>query len=262
MPGRPITLQDMPTASKHAAVAAPGAARPKSAAAKTARALVAGGIEHAYERIWAAIMDHRLPPGTRLVEDKLCEIFGLGRTRIRQVLQRLAHERMVTLMPNRGAIVSQPTVQEARDIFEARSVLEAGIVARFLQHATRADLRRIREHLAREKQAWRDQDRRAQLTLSGEFHLVIAELAGNPTLARLLRELVSRSSLIIAVFQRPGATPCPPDEHQALCSALERGDPAAVDLMLAHLRHVLDDLNLVEHGHHGIDLKAVLADVA
>lgn len=217
-------------------------------------------IERAYDRIWAAIMDHSLPPGTRLVEDKLCEIFGIGRTRIRQVLQRLAHEQVVTLMPNRGAIVSKPTVQEARDIFDARQVLEAGIVARFLKVATRADQRRIREHLAREKQAWRDKDRRAMLKLSGEFHLVIAEIAGNATMTRLLRELVSRSSLIIAVFERPGATPCPPDEHQALCTALERGDEAAIELMQAHLQHVLADLNLVEPREIGIDLKAVLAD--
>jgi len=231
------------------AVAEPGAA-------------VGSGIEKAYERIWGAIMDHSLPPGTRLIEDKLCEIFGIGRTRIRQVLQRLAHEQVVTLMPNRGAIVSQPTVQEARDIFEARGVLEAGIVARFIQRATRADVRRIREHLAREKLAWRDNDRRTMLKLSGDFHLIIAEIAGNATMTRLLRELVSRSSLIIAVYQQPGASSCPPDEHQALCTALERGDTAAIELMQAHLRHVLEDLNLVEHRDDGIDLKAVFADVA
>ncbi len=243
--------------------ARPGAARRK-ASAPAADApqpeATRSGIERAYERIWGAIMNHSLPPGTRLVEDKLCEVFGIGRTRIRQVLQRLAHEQVVTLMPNRGAIVSEPTVQEARDIFEARCVLEAGIVARFIQQATRADLRRIREHLAREKLAWRDNDRRAMLKLSGDFHLIIAEIAGNATLTRLLRELVSRSSLIIAVYQQPGASSCPPDEHQALCTALERGDAAAIDLMQAHLRHVLEDLHLVEHHDDGIDLKAVLAD--
>lgn len=218
--------------------------------------------ERAYERIWAAIMDHSLPPGTRLVEDKLCEIFGIGRTRIRQVLQRLAHERVVTLMPNRGAIVSEPTVQEARDIFEARAALEAGIIAKFIERATRADLRRIRDHLAQEKLAWKDNNHRAMLKLSGDFHLVIAEIAGNATMLSLLRELVSRSSLIIAVYQKPGAKPCPPDEHQSLCTALERGDPIAIKLMQQHLQHVLDDLNLVEHDEAGVDLKSVLADPA
>src|SRR5579871_5027162 len=52
--------------------------------------------DEVHERIWSAIMDHSLPPETRLVEERLCEIFGLGRTRLRQVLQRLAHENVVT----------------------------------------------------------------------------------------------------------------------------------------------------------------------
>jgi len=65
-------------------------------------------IAHVHERIWSAIMDHSLPPETRLVESELCEIFGLGRTRLRQVLQRLAHERVVTPMRNRGTVKLMP----------------------------------------------------------------------------------------------------------------------------------------------------------
>ncbi len=115
----------------------------------------------AYQRIWEAIVNHSLPPGTRLVEDQLCGVFGIGRTRIRQVLQRLAHEHVVTLMPNRGAVVSKPSAQQARDVFEARSVLETAVVTRFLERATKTDKRRIGEHLMREKAArpqrnWRE----------------------------------------------------------------------------------------------------------
>jgi len=203
-------------------------------------------------------MDHRLPPETRLVEERLCEIFGLGRTRLRQVLQRLAHERVVTLMPNRGAIVSKPSIREAREVFAARRVLEAGIVRTFLESATRVDLKRVQEHLARERTAWRENNRRAMLKLSGEFHLVIAEAAGNSILLELLRDLVSRSSLIIAVYRAPGTPPCPPDEHQQLVAALERREAGAVDLMLQHLDHVLADLRLEEPGERAIDLRSVL----
>lgn len=213
----------------------------------------------AYERIWGAIIDHSLPPGTRLVEDRLCEIFGIGRTRIRQVLQRLAHEGMVTLMPNRGAVVSAPPVQQARDIFEARRLLEGGIVAKFLGRATRADLRRLRAHVSREKAACRANNYREIIKLSGDFHLLVAELAGNATLLGLLRELVSQSSLVLAVYQRPGAPACPPEEHQQLRLALERGDPAAVTLMQQHLQHVEDALQLVQRSDGDIDLKTVLA---
>jgi DNA-binding GntR family transcriptional regulator len=223
------------------------------------RPLKAAGLDTAavHERIWSAIMDHSLPPETRLVESELCQIFGLGRTRLREVLQRLAYERVVTLSRNRGAMVSKPTVREAREVFAARRVLEAHVVDTFLKSGTRKDLKRLQDHVAREDDAWRDNDRRAGLKLSGEFHLLLAESAGNRILLELLRELVSRSSLIIAVYQAPGAAPCPPDAHRELTGMLERRERAAVRLMTQHLDHVLSELMLEERSAAGVDLKSV-----
>ena len=103
-------------------------------------------------------MDHSLPPETRLVESELCAIFGLGRTRLRQVLQRLAHERVVTLMRNRGATVAKPSIAEARDVFAARRVIESNLVETFIKSATRKDMKQLHEHLAREEDAWRNHD--------------------------------------------------------------------------------------------------------
>jgi DNA-binding GntR family transcriptional regulator len=210
-----------------------------------------------YERIWSAIMDHSLPPETRLVEGELCEIFGLGRTRLRQVLQRLAHERVVTLMRNRGAMVSKPTVREAREVFAARRVIEAHIVEIFIKSATRRDIKRLQDHLENEEAAWRNGDGRASLKLSGEFHLLLAEAAGNDILLELLRDLVSRSSLIIAVYQSPGAVPCPPDAHRELTAILERRERSAIKMMTQHLDHVCNDLMLEERRDTGVDLKSV-----
>jgi DNA-binding GntR family transcriptional regulator len=216
------------------------------------------GSGEVYERLWGAIIDHSLPPGTRLIEERLCEIFALGRTRLRQVLQRLAHERVVTLMPNRGAMVSKPSAQEAREVFAARRVIEAGTVSAFLANAARPKFKRLHEHLARERTAWRENDRRAAVRLSGEFHLIIAECAGNAILLEILRDLVSRSSLIIAMFQTPGGTSCPPDEHEQLAAALERRDARSVELMLQHLDQVLSELHLESIEPANIDLRSVL----
>lgn len=210
-----------------------------------------------HERIWSAIVDHRLPPETRLVESELCRIFGVGRTRVRQVLQRLAHERIVTLMRNRGAKVSRPSVREAREVFAARRLIEANIVETFIKSATRKHVRSLWEHVAREEDAWRHNDRRASLKLSGEFHLLLAEAAGNGILTELLRDLVSRSSLIIAVYQSPGASPCPPDAHRELSATLERRERAAIKLMTQHLDQVLADLALEERTAASIDLESV-----
>jgi DNA-binding GntR family transcriptional regulator len=217
------------------------------------------GIDTAqvHERIWSAIVDHSLPPETRLVESELCEIFGVGRTRVRQVLQRLAHERVVTLMRNRGAMVSKPSVREARDVFAARRLIETSIVETVIKSATRKDFKRLHEHVAREQDAWRGSDRRAIVTLSGEFHLLLAEAADNNILLEVLRDLVSRSSLIIAVYQSPGASLCPPDAHRELTATLERRERAAIKLMVQHLDHVFAELVLEERNGGGIDLKTV-----
>ena len=214
-------------------------------------------IADVHERIWSAIMDHSLPPETRLVETELCEIFGLGRTRLRQVLQKLAHERVVTLMRNRGAMVSKPSVREAREVFAARRVIEANIVETFIKTATRKDIKRLQDHLAREEEAWRDNDRRAILKLSGEFHLLLAESADNSILLELLRDLISRSSLIIAVYQVPGTSPCPPDAHRELTATLERRERTAIKLMIQHLNHLFTDLMLEDRNETRVDLRSV-----
>jgi len=210
-----------------------------------------------HERIWSAIMDHSLPPETRLVEHELCEIFGLGRTRVQQVLQKLAHERVVTLMRNRGAMVSKPSVREAREVFAARRIIESHVAETFIKSATRKDLKRLQEHVTREEDAWRSNDRRAALKLSGEFHLLLAEAADNSILVELLRDLISRSSLIIAVYQIPGSSPCPPDAHRELTAAFERRERGAIKLMTQHLDHVFADLILEERNEGGVDLKSV-----
>jgi DNA-binding GntR family transcriptional regulator len=219
----------------------PRAVRPPLAIAGAATK--AADTAEVHERIWSAIMDHSLPPETRLVEGDLCEIFGLGRTRLRQVLQRLAHERVVTLMRNRGAMVSKPSVREAREVFAARRVIEAHVVETFIKTATRKDVKRLQDHLAREDEAWRNSNRRAMLKLSGEFHLLL--------------DLVSRSSLIIAVYQAPGASPCPPDAHRELMTALERRERGAIKLMTQHLDHLCEDLMLEERSETGVDLRSV-----
>jgi DNA-binding GntR family transcriptional regulator len=231
---------------------------PSLTSTRSAR-LARDGIDTAqvHERIWSAIVDHRLPPETRLVESELCEIFGIGRTRVRQVLQKLAHERVVTLMRNRGAMVSKPSVREAHDVFAARRLIEAKNVETFISMGKRHDLKRLQEHVVREEDAWRENNRRAMLKLSGEFHLLIAEAAENSILLEVLRDLVSRSSLIIAVYQPPGAMPCAPDAHRELTAMLGRHERSAIKLMNQHLDEVFAELSLEERDVSEIGLKTV-----
>jgi len=160
-----------------------------------------GAAEDAiYEKLLTAIFEHRLPPGTKLGEDRLAGIFGVSRARIRSVLPRLAHEGVVRLEPNRGAFVAKPSVAEARDVFETRRILEPAIAQKLaLDRSRRSDLAPLRQHVAAEARARASGDTRAVVRLSGEFHVLLAERSGNEVLAKTMRELASLTCLIIAL---------------------------------------------------------------
>ena len=156
-----------------------------------------------YERMVASILDHRLPPGTKLVEDRLASAFGVSRTRIRPVLVRLANEQVLTLTPNRGAMVTQPTEQEAREVFEVRRLIEPLLIDHFMARAGDVDIAVLTQCIADEEAARASGDLRRAIRLSGDFHLHIASAAAHQTLGRVLRELCSRTSLILMAYSRP-----------------------------------------------------------
>jgi DNA-binding GntR family transcriptional regulator len=164
-------------------------------------------------------------------------LFGVSRSVVRKVLQTLAHDRIVELRPNRGAVIAAPSPEETRQIFEARRALETTLVELAVRNATKADLAALRRQLADEHAAMHGFDQPAWARLASSFHLRIAALARNPILERYVTELISRCSLIVALYEPPGNASCEHDEHAAIVDHIERGDvKAAVRVMDEHLR--------------------------
>jgi len=195
------------------------------------------------EALTRAIVDHRLQPGTKLAEQKLADHFGVSRTLVRQALFQLVQKHLVKMEPARGAFVAAPTVDEARQVFQVRRLLEAEMVREFLRKATPAKLRALREHMAREKAAMAGKDASERQQLLGDFHVRMAELADNAVLAQILGDLVSRSSLITLMYQRDSFTAHSQEEHVELVKALAAKDEKrAVKLMQDHLQHVEESL--------------------
>ena len=206
------------------------------------------------DRIVAAIMEHRLPPGIKLAEEKLAGAFGVSRTKIRQALTTLAKDGLVKLYPNRGAFVASPSVQEAMDVFATRRLVEPEVIRNAVERAGKADLKRLRTHLAKEADARVRGDRRSIIKLSGEFHMLLAEVAGNSFIAKLMDELSPLTCLIIALYDAPQTPACPEDEHAAIVDAIERKETGrAIELMLHHLAHVEGELKLSARGRLDID---------
>jgi DNA-binding GntR family transcriptional regulator len=191
------------------------------------------------ERIRAAILEHRLAPGAKLTEAQLCEVFGVKRGAIRQALAQLATDRLVDLEPNRGAFVASPSLQEVHEVFEMRRIIELAVVDRICASQGSRRLKNIGGMIARERKAFESRDFPAWIRLSGEFHTELASLTGNTVLCDCLGGLVARSTLISALYESLGRSPCSFEDHEAILAALDAGDAkAAGALMSRHLQSV------------------------
>jgi DNA-binding GntR family transcriptional regulator len=221
------------------------------------------GLDDIYAHIFTSIVDQRLPPGTKLNEWTLCEVFNVGRRHIGQVLARLAYDRLVTLHPNRGAFVSVPEAAEARAIFDARKIVEPELTRTVAQRATREELAPLRRNVEAESECRRTGRSREAIRLSGEFHILLGELAGNPILAALVRQLVARSSLIVSLYENQNTMICWHDDHVVFLKHLEANRVApAVSLMRRHLAHVEESLDLGQRPDRRFDLRAIYAPAA
>jgi DNA-binding GntR family transcriptional regulator len=195
-----------------------------------------------------AIVDRRLAPGTKLSENEVGALFDVSRTVARAALQMLSFEGLVRTERNRGAFVANPSPDEARQLFTARRVVEPGIATAAAERITAADASAFRLQLEKEAGLLAElgpSARRAEIKASGDFHLLLASVAGNAILQRFMEELVARSSLVIALYGRSGASSCGHGDHMAILEALERRDgERAASLMLHHIDHIEADLDL------------------
>ncbi|MEM7213185.1 MAG: GntR family transcriptional regulator [Pseudomonadota bacterium] len=211
------------------------------------------------QRIENAILDHRLQPGTKLTEDELASIYGVGRTVVRGALQTLSHRNLVETKRNRGAFVAQPTAREAREVFEARALLEPRTAHSAAIRARPADLRKLQRHIDREHAALERGDLGRAVYLSGQFHLAIAEIADQAIIAEFIASLVARSSLIIALYSRRPDALCERHAHHALLEAIGANDAeASEELMKSHLVDLRSALDLSDSTEKPRSLRDVL----
>ncbi len=187
-----------------------------------------------YVEIYDAIMEHRLPAGTKLTEQALGDIYGMARHNVRKVLAKLAADGLVDLEPNRGAFIASPSEQEARDMFELRQTLEQSVLQKVARNANAADFARLRELIAQERAAYMQGNRSLWIRLSADFHLALARLGGNALLVDMLRRLVSRTTLLISTVETGGQQLCSFDEHLAVVDALEKQNEQRARKAMAH----------------------------
>jgi DNA-binding GntR family transcriptional regulator len=205
----------------------------------------ASAEQRVFDAVRDAIFEHQLAPGTKLKEVSLAEVFGVSRAVVRSALARLGHAHLVEQRPNRGAVVATPSIEESRQVFEARTAIEEAIVAKVARAASAGDVALLREWVASEEAAYARGDERGGVRRSVDFHRRLAEIAGNRVLSRFLDELVSRTPLIALAHRGHAPAPCGCDDHIALVGVIAAHDERkAKSLMRDHIAHLERALNL------------------
>lgn len=189
------------------------------------------------DRIVEAILAQKLAPGVRLGEQDLSLLFDCSRTLVREAMMQLAARGIVTVSARRGWYVVQPSQDEAREAFEARRVIETGLI-RSAAPMDVSKLDRLKHHIAEEKQALQGSDVGRRSYLLGDFHVCLAECLGNRLLADTLRDFTARTTLIAMLYQSTHGAEQSCQDHVDIVQALERGDTALAETLMA--RHIGD----------------------
>lgn len=232
---------------------------------------VASGVrindQHIVERIRQAVLMQRLPPNTRLPEVALGEIFGVSRSVVRKALTRLASDHVITQQPNQVARVCAPSVDETREIFAARRLVEGEVVALLAEESAPGLAERLAERLAElcdaEASAHMRGDEPQRIEHSLALHHTLAEHSPNRILGAMLSDLILRTSIVIALYKHAGLPSCYLEgDHPRLRDALAAGDGVAARAAIHRHLDSLEGLLDLRPKEAQIDLAAIFGQSA
>jgi len=222
-------------------------------------ALPAGRTLDICLNIQSAILEHKLAPGLKLSEDEVGEIYGASRTVVRAALQALAHSGLISIRKNRGAFVAKPSIREAHEVFQARALIEPAVARLAAEVITETQLANLKAHLEAEHVAIHSADMGHALMLSGSFHTAIADIADHRVFSGMVRSLISRSSLIIALYWKRSDTACESHSHNALLRAFEKRDGGEAEkIQKSHIIDLYSGLDLRDQTPETVTLSQAL----
>lgn len=195
----------------------------------------------------AAIGEGVLEPGSKILEEAIAEHFGVSRTVVRGALAVLENDHLLERKRNRGTFVAEPSIEQAKSLFEARRKIEQSILELVIERATEQQFNALEKLTEEEEHIHHHADKKLKTVLSGKFHIELARAAGNPVLTEALAKIVARLSLVMSLYQDERKDDCGADHHRMIIAALKEKDlSAARRLMDHHLADIESRVRLTE----------------
>ena len=196
--------------------------------------------EDVYEYLRGELLAGRLAAGARLREQEVATALGVSRTPVREAVRRLAQDGLLVIQPNRGVMVHEPDLTEARATYQVRAMLEGMAAELAAERAVPEARARLEEHLRDMSDAARD-DAVRHIEADNAFHALVAELSGNKVLLDHIERLNVRITRIKIITRHLNPTGFAREQHAAIAGAILSGDTvAARQRMESHVRANLE----------------------
>jgi DNA-binding GntR family transcriptional regulator len=181
-----------------------------------------------------AIGEGALKPGIKILDEVIADHFGVSRTVVRGALDILQRDHLVERKRNHGVFVVEPTIREAKQLFEARHALEQTILGIVVERATDADFDYLDRFNEQDERIRHGLEERPADGPAKKFHLELAKLSDNDVLTEILDKVMARISLVMALYDGETRDPC--GDHRNIIAAMRRRDlKSAQALMAEHL---------------------------
>lgn len=189
------------------------------------------------DKLRSAILSGNFAPGQKLVERDLWQALGISRTVLREALQHLQAEGLITIVPNKGPTVARLTAEEARELYEVRGALEALAGAGFARHADATQITELRAALEFLRTPQASDSTESLLEAKNAFYRILLEGCDNRVVGQMLTQLNNRVTLLRRVsLSKPGRLPETLAELEQVVSAIEARDiERAGQLCAAHV---------------------------
>ncbi|MFQ5684654.1 MAG: GntR family transcriptional regulator [Candidatus Binatia bacterium] len=202
-----------------------------------------------YHEIKSLILRNEIMPGEKLHHQELSDRLGVSRTPVREALTRLVQEEYVNLLPNRGFICKEIGMQEAEELYDLREALEAFAVEIAIAKLNDNALEELRQKIELYGRDIQKRFTRERLIYDQSIHLGIAEIGGNDTLKRTLRQVFERIILkrkTDGLYHHLRGVTAHKEHLKLLATMRQRNVSEAVSIIRAHIqagkRNVLSDL--------------------
>jgi len=189
--------------------------------------------EKILENIRDAIISGAIKAGSRVSEPDLAERYGISRTPIREAFRQLESEGYLTVIPRRGAVVSEFSEKDVEEFYAIKSILEGYAARRACEKLTAKELDRLQAINDRLAELASHNEFKAFFKIHNDFHDVFIKAADNEKLRELINSLVTRfQRLRLMSISLPGRMEISVQEHEKIIEAFRRKDEVAAEMLV------------------------------